>query len=116
MSDDSVGHIEAMCFLFDEFSRSVRRDLGVMSDFNSLGDFIYGDEDLFVTTKSSFKWSLWGETPHGEGPGWWNCAQDLGGQVLLFGKELASFEPLNEVFGVTHGRGPVETNLVGLAD
>jgi hypothetical protein len=36
--------------------------------------------------------------------------------MLLFGKELASFAPLYEVFGVSHGRGPVETRLISLAD
>jgi hypothetical protein len=36
--------------------------------------------------------------------------------MLLFGKELASFAPLYEVFGIGHGRGPVETRSIGLAD
>jgi hypothetical protein len=36
--------------------------------------------------------------------------------MLLFGNELASFAPLYEVFGVNHGRGPVETRSIGLAD
>jgi hypothetical protein len=36
--------------------------------------------------------------------------------VLLFGKELASFAPLDEVFSVSHGRGPVESRSVCLAD
>jgi hypothetical protein len=34
----------------------------------------------------------------------------------LFGKELASFAPLNEVFSVGHGRGPVESISVSFAD
>jgi hypothetical protein len=36
--------------------------------------------------------------------------------VLLFGEELASFAPLNEVFSVGHGRGPVESRSVCLTD
>jgi hypothetical protein len=36
--------------------------------------------------------------------------------VLLFGKELTSFAPLNEVFSVGHDRGPVESRSVRLAD
>jgi hypothetical protein len=36
--------------------------------------------------------------------------------VLLFSEELASFAPLNEVFSVGHGRGPVESRSVGFAD
>jgi hypothetical protein len=36
--------------------------------------------------------------------------------VLLFGKELASFAPLYEVFSVSHGRVPVESRSVRLAD
>jgi hypothetical protein len=42
--------------------------------------------------------------------------QDLSWQVLLFAKELASFAPLNEVFSVGHGRGPVESRSVRFAD
>jgi hypothetical protein len=36
--------------------------------------------------------------------------------VLLFGKELASLAPLDEVFGTTHGRGPVEARSVRSGD
>jgi hypothetical protein len=56
------------------------------------------------------------ETPHGKGPLWRDDAQDLSRQVLLFGKELTSIAPLNEVFRVGHGRGPVESRSVCLAD
>jgi hypothetical protein len=42
--------------------------------------------------------------------------QGLLWQVLLFGKELASFTPLDEVFCFSHGRGPVESRLVCLSD
>jgi hypothetical protein len=36
--------------------------------------------------------------------------------VLLFGKELASFASLYEVFSISHGRGAVESRLVCLTD
>jgi hypothetical protein len=36
--------------------------------------------------------------------------------MLLFGKELASFAPLDEVFSIRHGCGPVEAGSVRLAD
>jgi hypothetical protein len=36
--------------------------------------------------------------------------------VLLFGKTLASFAPLYEVLSVSHGRGPIESRSVRLAD
>jgi hypothetical protein len=38
----------------------------------------------------------------------------LSWQVLLFGKELASFAPLYEVFNVGHGRRPVESRRYAL--
>jgi hypothetical protein len=41
--------------------------------------------------------------------------QDLSRQVLLFGKELTSFAPLNKVFSIGHGRGPVKSRSVCLA-
>jgi hypothetical protein len=36
--------------------------------------------------------------------------------VLLFGNELASLAPLDEVFGVSHGRGLVKARLVSFTD
>jgi hypothetical protein len=42
--------------------------------------------------------------------------QGLSWQVLLFGKELASFAPLYKVFRVGHGRGPVESRSACLTD
>jgi hypothetical protein len=45
-----------------------------------------------------------------------DCAQGLSWQVLLIGKELASFAPLYEVFSTRHGRGPVETRSVCFTD
>jgi hypothetical protein len=42
--------------------------------------------------------------------------QDLSWQVLLFGKELTFFAPLNKVFSIGHGRGPVESRSVCFAD
>jgi hypothetical protein len=40
----------------------------------------------------------------------------LGWQVLLFGKELASFAPLDEVFGVSDGCWPVKPRSVCFTD
>jgi hypothetical protein len=42
--------------------------------------------------------------------------QDLGWQVLLFGKELVSFAALYEVFSVGYGREPVESRSVCFID
>jgi hypothetical protein len=35
---------------------------------------------------------------------------------MLFGKELASFAPLDEVFGISHGRRPVKSRSVRFTD
>jgi hypothetical protein len=37
-------------------------------------------------------------------------------QVLLFGKELASFAPLDKAFSVSYGRGPIESRSVRFTD
>jgi hypothetical protein len=42
--------------------------------------------------------------------------QGLSWQVLLFGKELASFALLDEVFSVSYGRGPIESGSVRFTD
>jgi hypothetical protein len=36
--------------------------------------------------------------------------------VLLFGKELASVAPLDEVFIVSYGRGPIESRSICFTD
>jgi hypothetical protein len=85
-------------------------------DFNPLGEFVDGYYYEPVDAWGGSKWSHRIETAHGKGPRWRNCVQGLNSEVLLFGKELTSFEPLYEVFCVGHGRGPVESRLVRLTD
>jgi hypothetical protein len=36
--------------------------------------------------------------------------------VLLFGKKLASFAPLYEVFSIGYGHGPIESRSVRFVD
>jgi hypothetical protein len=38
--------------------------------------------------------------------------QGLSWQVLMFGKELASFAPLDEVFSISNGCGPIESRSI----
>jgi hypothetical protein len=71
---------------------------------------------MFVATRSGMKRSYRVEAPHSEGPRWRNSAQGLSWQVLLFGKELASFAPLDEVFSVSYGSGPTESRSIRLTD
>jgi hypothetical protein len=85
-------------------------------DFNPLGEFVDRNQDMSVAAWGGTKWSYSIEAPHSEGPGWRDGTQDLSWQVLLFGKELASFAPLNEFFSVGHGRGLVESRSVCFAD
>jgi hypothetical protein len=42
--------------------------------------------------------------------------QDLSWQELLFSKELASFAPLDKVFSIGYGRGPIESRLIRFTD
>jgi hypothetical protein len=98
------------------FSRFFLCDFHNKLDFNPLGGFVDDHEDILVATWGGSERTHRVKAPHGEGPRWGNCAQGLSWQVLLFGKELASFAPLCEVFSVRHGRGPVKARLVCLAD
>jgi hypothetical protein len=45
-----------------------------------------------------------------------NSAQDLSWQVLLFGKELASFAPLGKVFSISYSHGPIESRSLCFTD
>jgi hypothetical protein len=38
------------------------------SDFNPLGEFIDGNQDMFVSTEGGTKWSYSIEAPHSAGP------------------------------------------------
>jgi hypothetical protein len=98
--------------IFDEFNCFFRRYFRNRSDFNPLGEFIYNDQDMFVAAQSGTKWSHSVEAPHGEGPRWGNSAQCLSWQVLLFGEELASFAPLDKIFSVSYGGGPIESRSI----
>jgi hypothetical protein len=71
---------------------------------------------MLVAAWSGTKWSYHIETPYSEGPRWRDSAQSLSWQVLLFGKEPASFAPFDEVFCISYGRGPVESRLVCFTD
>jgi hypothetical protein len=71
---------------------------------------------MLVAAWSGTKWSYRVETPYSEGPRWRDSAQGLSWQVLLFGKELASFAPLDEVFSVSYSRGPIESRSVCFTD
>jgi hypothetical protein len=71
---------------------------------------------MFVAARSSMKLSHGIETPHSERPRRRDGAQGLSWQVLLFGKELASFAPFYEVFSIGYGRGPVESRSVCFTD
>jgi hypothetical protein len=71
---------------------------------------------MLVAAWSGTKWSYHIETPYSEGPRWRDSAQSLSWQVLLFGKKLASFAPLDEVFSVSYGSGPIESKSVCFTD
>jgi hypothetical protein len=71
---------------------------------------------MFVATRSSTKRPYGVEAPHSEGPRQRDGAQDLSWQVLLFGKELASFASPHEVFSVSYGRGPIESRSIRFTD
>jgi hypothetical protein len=71
---------------------------------------------MLVAAWSSTKQSYRVETPDSEGPRWRDSAQSLSWQVLLLGKELASFALLDKVFSVSYDRGPIESRSVHFAD
>jgi hypothetical protein len=68
VGDDPVGHTEAMFDFSDEFNYFFRRYFRNRSDFNPLGKFVYGNQDMFVASRGGTKRSYIVETPHSEGP------------------------------------------------
>jgi hypothetical protein len=65
---DSVGHAEAVYDISDELCGFFRCYFRNMSDFNPLGEFVYGHQDVFVAAWGGTKQSYNIKTPHGEGP------------------------------------------------
>jgi hypothetical protein len=116
VSDDPIGHTKVMLDVSDEFCCFFRRYFRNRSDFNPLGEFVNGHQYMFVAARSGTKWPHNVETPHSERPRRRDGAQGLSWQVLLFGKELASFAPFYEVFSIGYGRGPVESRSVCFTD
>jgi hypothetical protein len=116
VGDDPDGYTEAACYVLHELCFFFQHDFCDRSNFNPLGEFVDGHENVPRSTWDSSEQTYGVKDPHGEGPSWGNCAEDLSWQVLLFGKELASFAPLYEVFSVRHGYGPLEARSVCFAD
>jgi hypothetical protein len=52
----------------DEFNCFFRRYFCNRSDFNPLGEFVYGDQDMFLAAWGGTKRSDGVEAPHSEGP------------------------------------------------
>jgi hypothetical protein len=52
----------------DEFDCFFRRYFHNRSNLNPLGEFVYGDQDIFLAARSGTKQSYNIETPHSEGP------------------------------------------------
>jgi hypothetical protein len=57
-----------MLDLSDEFDCFFQRYFRNRSDFNPLGGFVDGNQDMFVSTGGGTKPSYSIEAPHGEGP------------------------------------------------
>jgi hypothetical protein len=61
-------HTEAVFDISDEFNYFLRCYFCNGSDFNPLGEFVYGNQDMFVATRSGTERSYRVEAPHSEGP------------------------------------------------
>jgi hypothetical protein len=96
VGDDPIGYTKVMFDVPDELYRFFRRYFRNRSDFNPLCEFVDGYQYMFVAARGGKERSYIVETPHSEGPRWRDGMQGLSWQVLLFGKELASFTPLDE--------------------
>jgi hypothetical protein len=51
VGDDPIRHTEAMFDVSDEFNCFFRRYFHNKSDFNPLGEFVYGNQDMFVAAR-----------------------------------------------------------------
>jgi hypothetical protein len=68
VSDDPVGQTKAMCDVSNELYDFFQCYFRNKSDFNPLGEFVDGDQNVFVAAWGGTKWSYNIETPYSEGP------------------------------------------------
>jgi hypothetical protein len=68
VGDDLIGHTEEMFDVSDQFNYFFRCYFRNRSDFNPLGEFVYGNQDVFVADRGGTKRTHNVETPHSEGP------------------------------------------------
>jgi hypothetical protein len=68
VGDDPIRHTEVMLDISNEFDCFFRCYFRNRSDFKSLGEFVYGDQDMFIAAQSGTKRSYRIKTPHSEGP------------------------------------------------
>jgi hypothetical protein len=66
-----------MCYVLYEFRRFLRCDFGDRPDFNPIGEFVNGYDDVLVAARGGFERPYGVKTPHGEGLRSGNLAQDL---------------------------------------
>jgi hypothetical protein len=85
------------------------------TDLDPLGEFVHRHHVVLVAARSRLEWSHRVKAPNGEGPGRWNCLQNLSRDVLLLGKELATLAPPNQVLSVSQGSRPVEARPAGFS-
>jgi hypothetical protein len=108
VGDNPVGYPELVGDVFDELRSLFRRDCGDGADLNLLGEFFYCHQDVVIATRGHLEGSHRVKAPYGKGLGRWNCPQNLSQDVLLFGKELATLTPPNQVLHISQGGGSVE--------
>jgi hypothetical protein len=68
VGDDPVRHTEAMLDVSNELDCFFGCYFRKRSNFNPLGEFVNGNQDMFVATRGGTKQSYSVETSHSEGP------------------------------------------------
>src|SRR6266508_2932303 len=114
--DDPVGNAESDHNVLEEFLGLGGCDRGDGFGFDPLGEFVDGDEEVYVTTRRSLQGADHVEAPDCERPSDWNCLQFLRHHVYLPSEVQASFTFANEFISIYDSGWPKETLPVSLAD
>ena len=91
VSNNVIGDSEPMDDVMDEFGLLLRLEVGDGSDFDPLGEFVNGDQEVVEAPRRLLELPDHVEAPDREWLGDGNSLERLGQQVTLLGVVLAPF-------------------------
>ena len=108
LSDNVIGDFEPMDDVLNEFGCLLQLEVGDGPDFDPLGEFVNGDQEVIEALGHLLELLDHVEAPDHKRSCDGNSLECLGQWVALLGIVLASLAGFDEVLGVSEGSQPVK--------